>query len=64
MTPTRHAAPHDNASLDEWANRIYGTNYENLAPGQMSRIQREAFGNENGPTKFSNWQLPGGENYR
>jgi hypothetical protein len=47
------------AALDEHAVRQYGEHFDDLEPHLQEIIR-----NGNDPTKYSSYQLPGGENYR
>ncbi len=52
-------------SIDKNAQRIFGEPYDHLNDMQQQQIRRSSFLDQNiNPTKFSQWQLPGGENYR
>jgi hypothetical protein len=54
-----------NAKLNELAQAKHGQNFDNLPPGDRFNIQNSLEIQDAGErTKFANYQLPGGENYR
>ena len=52
------------AALDIHANALYGEPYDGLLASQQSEVRGVTLKDQNiNPTKFSSYQLPGGENY-
>jgi hypothetical protein len=52
-------------TLDSVAERLYGRSYDELGTAREQRaVQQELFNSDARPTKFQQYTLPGGENYR
>lgn len=50
--------------LDGIADELFGKPYGDLSGSEKATVQNQLFQGRNDPTKFADYQLPGGENYR